>query len=293
MNTAIILLLISLVALLFIPALVGVYVYRDAKSRGMNATLWTLIAVLAPALIGFIIYLLVRGSYSDLKCPRCAAPVSEQYASCPNCGERLKPFCPSCGAPVELAWKVCPQCAAPLPEQYAHVSMPVRRQDKTLGKILIAVVLIPVILIAVSIFSFSAFTPSTGSTGVTSLPIDDYLQQADRPQIEAWLDTCVADYDGAYALKNKTVRGDQVEVLYLIYMPRLTEMPQISVSPQSGLFGNTLSLEITAESGSTGNTLLLVTCTGTSAQNLALYYGGDRVDCTVTEVDYPLGLLSN
>ena len=42
-----------------IPVLIGVYVYRDASDRGMNAVLWTLVAVLAPSLIGFIIYLLV------------------------------------------------------------------------------------------------------------------------------------------------------------------------------------------------------------------------------------------
>ena len=58
--------LMIIVALL--PLLIGVYVYRDAKRRGMNAALWTLIAILAPSLIGFIIYLLVRGNYSNLKC---------------------------------------------------------------------------------------------------------------------------------------------------------------------------------------------------------------------------------
>ena len=56
--------LMIIVALL--PLLIGVYVYRDAKRRGMNAALWTLIAILAPSLIGFIIYLLVRGNYSNL-----------------------------------------------------------------------------------------------------------------------------------------------------------------------------------------------------------------------------------
>ena len=55
-----------------LPVLIGVYVYRDAKSRGMNAVLWTLIALLAPTLIGLLIYLLVRGSYSNLRCALCA-----------------------------------------------------------------------------------------------------------------------------------------------------------------------------------------------------------------------------
>ena len=90
--------LMIIVALL--PLLIGVYVYRDAKRRGMNAALWTLIAILAPSLIGFIIYLLVRGNYSNLKCPRCAATVTEQYVVCPKCGAKLKPSCPNCSALV-------------------------------------------------------------------------------------------------------------------------------------------------------------------------------------------------
>ena len=64
--------LVVLVALLTIPIMIGVYVYRDAKRRGMNAMAWTLIAVVAPALIGFIIYLLIRGNSPDLQCPQCA-----------------------------------------------------------------------------------------------------------------------------------------------------------------------------------------------------------------------------
>lgn len=57
-----------LTILIGIPVLIGVYVYRDAKRRNMNALLWTLIAILAPSLIGFIIYLFVRGNYDDLQC---------------------------------------------------------------------------------------------------------------------------------------------------------------------------------------------------------------------------------
>jgi ABC-type transport system involved in multi-copper enzyme maturation permease subunit len=50
-----------------IPILIGVYVYKDAASRRMNAILWTLVAIVAPGLTGFIIYLLVRGDYPSLK----------------------------------------------------------------------------------------------------------------------------------------------------------------------------------------------------------------------------------
>ena len=88
-----------------IPVLIGVYVYRDASDRGMNAVLWTLVAVLAPSLIGFIIYLLVRSNYSNLKCRVCGTRVRENYVVCPGCGTKLKPCCPNCSAPVEPGWK--------------------------------------------------------------------------------------------------------------------------------------------------------------------------------------------
>src|SRR5699024_9031259 len=75
-----------LLVLLLIPILIGVYVYRDAKRRQMNAVVWTLVAILAPTFIGFIIYLLVRSNYADLACPRCGTPVAPEFVVCPQCG---------------------------------------------------------------------------------------------------------------------------------------------------------------------------------------------------------------
>lgn len=283
-------LVIYLAALVCIPVLVGVYVYRDANSRGMNAALWTLISILAPALIGFIVYLLVRGSYSDMKCPKCGTSISEQYVSCPNCGEKLKATCPSCSAPVETEWKVCPRCAITLPEQYDNISMAVKKQDKALGKILIAVIFIPVILILVMVFSFSAFTSSSGGIGVTSLPIDEYLQEVDNTQIKAWLDGCGNETDKAYVLRNVITSEKQTEVQYLIYMPCLTEMPHISIGQHSGLLSRTINLEIANDSGNAGNTLLLVSCIWDAAPNLKISYAGSKIDCETTDVNYSLAL---
>ena len=134
--------LILLLSIIFIvPILIGVYVYRDAKRRGMNALVWTLIALFAPSLIGFIIYLLVRNSYSDLECPRCQTTIKDEYVLCPKCGAKLRPFCPNCSAPVEPDWKVCPRCASPLEEIGPDVVVPTRKKDKSLGVILLLVIL--------------------------------------------------------------------------------------------------------------------------------------------------------
>lgn len=166
--------LIYLAVFACIPILIGAYVYRDARNRGMNAAAWTLIAVLTPVLVGFIIYLLVRGSYSDIQCPNCGTAVTEQYISCPGCGTKLRASCPGCSSPVETGWKVCPRCACPLPEHYDDISLPVEKKDKVLGKILIIVILIPVLLLALMVFSFSAY--STSSTGGTSASVENVPQ---------------------------------------------------------------------------------------------------------------------
>ncbi len=53
--------MIVLVLIILLPFIVGFFVYRDARQRNMNAILWAFVAALAPAFIGLIVYLLVRG----------------------------------------------------------------------------------------------------------------------------------------------------------------------------------------------------------------------------------------
>jgi len=93
--------LVVIVIFVAIPVIIGVYVYRDAAWRNMNAGIWTLIALLVPLFAGFIIYLVVRGSYTNLKCPSCEAVVTEQHVACPKCGKELKLTCPNCGFTTE------------------------------------------------------------------------------------------------------------------------------------------------------------------------------------------------
>ena len=79
-----------------VPVAIGVYVYKDAKERHMNPVLWTVIAVLAPGFIGFIIYLIARNDHPALSCPKCGHGISESFAVCPSCGYSLKNNCPFC-----------------------------------------------------------------------------------------------------------------------------------------------------------------------------------------------------
>lgn len=92
------------------------YVYRDAKRRGMNAPLWTLLVlILSPAygVIGLIIYLLVREPL-PYTCPQCAATVNARFNFCPNCKYNLHPACPQCQREVSDEDKFCPFCATEL-----------------------------------------------------------------------------------------------------------------------------------------------------------------------------------
>ncbi len=94
------------------------YVYRDAKRRGMNAGLWTvLVVVLLPAYlgIGFIIYFLLREPL-PYPCPNCHATVSARFNYCPSCKFNLRPSCPSCRREVRLEDRFCTNCAADLGE---------------------------------------------------------------------------------------------------------------------------------------------------------------------------------
>jgi RNA polymerase subunit RPABC4/transcription elongation factor Spt4 len=93
------------------------YVYRDAKRRGMNPALWTLLVLILSGgsffIIGLIIYLLVREPL-PYSCPQCATTVNARFNFCPNCKYNLHPACPQCQREVSDDDKFCPYCATEL-----------------------------------------------------------------------------------------------------------------------------------------------------------------------------------
>lgn len=285
-------LLIALIVLT-IPVLIGIYVYRDARRRGMNAVLWTLVAVIAPALVGFIIYLLVRNGYSDLECPRCGTPVMEQYVVCPQCGAKLRPACPSCDRPIEPDWRVCPRCAAPLDGVQNDTTPPLRRQDKTLRRILIAIIVVPVALILLAVISagilFSA-TSSGGSASLHEVTFDEYDQEQPSDTVsmavKRWLrsapggrnQACALRYDlpGEYEYENKSY--------FLIFIPSAGHQTNLSFGVSSGFFGPKLEMELenTGDSGS----LFCVEVNSENPPKLEITVGGKRIPCSVRTVEY-------
>jgi hypothetical protein len=92
--------------------LVG-YVWADAKRRGMNRVLWTLLAIFIPNAIGIILYFILRDPV-PLPCPACGTPTQKSHAYCSSCGTAVRPACPSCRQPVEPGWRICARCGTPL-----------------------------------------------------------------------------------------------------------------------------------------------------------------------------------
>jgi ABC-type Fe3+ transport system permease subunit len=92
------------------------YVNRDAKRRGMNYVLWTLLVlILSPGwlIIGFITYFLMREPM-PYPCPQCANTVGARFNFCPNCKCNLQPSCPQCKREIAETDKFCPYCGSDL-----------------------------------------------------------------------------------------------------------------------------------------------------------------------------------
>jgi hypothetical protein len=107
--------LLSLVGAAFLAAyvlLVG-YVFGDARRRGMNHVLWTLLSVFIPNAIGIILYFILRDPI-PVPCPSCHAPARKGHAFCACCGAAVSVACPACRQPVEAGWRNCAHCGAPL-----------------------------------------------------------------------------------------------------------------------------------------------------------------------------------
>lgn len=85
------------------------YINRDAARRQMSPTLWTLIAIFIPYLIGIFIYFLLREPLPS-KCPECGKLVSPRFNFCPSCRCNLQPTCPQCKQELSQSGQYCPHC---------------------------------------------------------------------------------------------------------------------------------------------------------------------------------------
>jgi len=93
-NTPLIIgvILISLAAIALVSILIflGIWTYKDAKSRGLNAPLWTLIVILGSnTMLGLLLYILIGRRESKIICPECSEKTSSKAVYCDHCGRTI------------------------------------------------------------------------------------------------------------------------------------------------------------------------------------------------------------
>jgi RNA polymerase subunit RPABC4/transcription elongation factor Spt4 len=103
-------------------ALIG-YVNRDAKRRGMSPVLWTIVVLIIPNALGFILYFILRQPLRSA-CPQCGYFAQSGFNFCPRCSCKLSPSCPQCQRVVSANDIYCPYCGSALRNQAAPVSSP-------------------------------------------------------------------------------------------------------------------------------------------------------------------------
>ena len=81
---------------------IGVWLYKDAESRGKSGALWLIIGLIA-GIIGLIIWLIVRPPKPEFYeksrklekeqrvCPNCGRSIPLDAVTCPYCGKKFEP----------------------------------------------------------------------------------------------------------------------------------------------------------------------------------------------------------
>jgi len=99
------------------------YVNRDARRRGMNVALWTLLVVLSvPNAIGFVVYFMMRHPLV-LNCPKCSYDVQSGFNFCPNCRYAMVACCPDCQRPALQSATYCSNCGSTLHDLPSKLSI--------------------------------------------------------------------------------------------------------------------------------------------------------------------------
>ena len=66
--------------------MLGLWVYKDAKSRGLNAKLWVIAVIFIPNFIGLILYFIVGRKQIMIECSNCNSRINYDSKYCNKCG---------------------------------------------------------------------------------------------------------------------------------------------------------------------------------------------------------------
>jgi predicted RNA-binding Zn-ribbon protein involved in translation (DUF1610 family) len=101
--------------ILFVGLSIALFVYFDAKQRGMEPLLWALVAALVPYLLGLVSYLVFRQPIQGI-CPSCNQQFAATDVFCGHCGHAVQSQCQSCRRPLSAGARFCPSCGTPRSE---------------------------------------------------------------------------------------------------------------------------------------------------------------------------------
>jgi len=101
------------ILILFFVIGIGIYVYHDAKLRGMEPVVWTLVAIFIPYFIGLIVYLVTRKPLQST-CPSCGMGAPWKASFCPSCGRAISRTCPKCQVSIQNGARFCHSCGMEL-----------------------------------------------------------------------------------------------------------------------------------------------------------------------------------
>ena len=210
--------LVTVVLSITLPVLVGVYVYMDARRRGMNAVLWALLSAFAPGFVGLIIYLLVRADSSRILCKSCNNLIRESFSVCPHCSTSLKEHCHTCNNVLESGWVNCPQCGTEIPEEQKNLLNVAPKKDKGLMWLLMVLTVIPVLLLSILIAAtqirikqLSGFDYSMHSY----ITVEEATTE--HPFLADWIAECDAKGDGIYLYRFENNTSSDITQRYIIY----------------------------------------------------------------------------
>lgn len=197
-----------LIIRLVISVLISVWIYRDAKSRGMNAALWVVLTIFTSQLVVVIIYLFARKDKQRLICPRCSSPVEGYYSVCPSCSQPLHNNCPQCSTPLSPGWRVCPNCSAPVTStnSYNYRQAEEVKKPKSTGFIVAIVVLAlagVVLLASVGSLVFNAAIDGDWSEfyeEVDPISITKEEITMNYPSVSKWITECDNAKEGSVFL---------------------------------------------------------------------------------------------
>jgi hypothetical protein len=106
-----------LIGTILVGVLSAWWIFRDARGRDHNPSLWAVGCVFAalaagiPGTLGVLaIYYVLRPRGALLMCPHCSKRYISNLAFCPHCQKPVKKDCLKCHELMELDEELCPHC---------------------------------------------------------------------------------------------------------------------------------------------------------------------------------------